>query len=92
MSNAPVPTERRQYIFDQLQNAFSPTFLEVIDESDKHIGHAGHQGGGRHFAVRIESAELNALSRVEAHRKIYALFTDLMPAAIHAMRIELLGR
>lgn len=76
-------------IRQRLLEAFSPSQLEVIDESDQHIGHAGHGGGGRHFAVVISAPALNSLSRVEAHRRIYALFDDLMPDQIHALRIKL---
>lgn len=78
-------------IKQRLTDAFEPTHLEVIDESDQHIGHAGHQGGGRHFAVVIASDKLKGLSRVDAHRKIYALFTDLMPHEIHALRIQVVN-
>lgn len=74
----------------RLEQAFAPTHLEVIDESDQHIGHAGHQGGGRHFAIVISAVSLKGLSRVEAHRKIYALFTDVMPDRIHALRIKVI--
>jgi BolA family transcriptional regulator, general stress-responsive regulator len=83
-------TERVALIRSRLQEAFAPTSLNVIDESDKHIGHAGHQGGGRHFAVVIAAPALNKLSRVEAHRKIYALFADLIPDKIHALRITII--
>jgi BolA protein len=76
-------------IKNRIQQSISPTYLEVIDESDKHIGHAGHQGGGRHFAVIIAADCLAAVSRVEAHRKIYALFNDMMPDQIHALRIHI---
>lgn len=79
---------RKVIIEARLQKAFSPTHLEVIDESDKHIGHAGHQGGGRHFAVVISAECFKGTSRVEAHRQIYALFEDLMPDQIHALRIK----
>lgn len=82
-----IATERIAIITSRIQQAFSPDYLEVIDESDKHIGHAGHQGGGRHFAIKIASVALNALSRVAAHRQIYALFDDMMPDQIHALRI-----
>lgn len=78
-----------ELIRQRLVEAFSPSHLEVIDESDQHIGHAGHGGGGRHFAIVISAPALSALSRVEAHRKIYALFYDLMPEQIHALRIKL---
>lgn len=79
--------ERVNLIRMRLEKALSPTYLQVIDESDQHIGHAGHQGGGRHFAIVIKADSLTGLTRVAAHQKIYALFSDLMPDAIHALRI-----
>lgn len=79
-----------ELITTRLQQAFLPESLEVIDESDQHIGHAGHQGGGRHFAIVISAASLKPLSRVAAHRKIYALFEDLIPKEIHALRIKII--
>lgn len=77
-----------QLIKSRLQEAFSPTYLEVLDESADHIGHAGYQGGGRHFAIVIAAPCFSGISRVEAHRQIYSLFTDLMPDEIHALRIK----
>lgn len=77
----------KELITTRLEQAFTPKELQVIDESDQHIGHAGHQGGGRHFAIVISADSLKGLSRVEAHRKIYSLFNDLMPEKIHALRI-----
>lgn len=74
----------------RLQDQFSPTYLEVMDESDQHIGHPGHQGGGRHFAIVISASAFKELSRVEAHRQIYALFTDLIPDEIHALKIKII--
>lgn len=76
-------------IEQRLQEAFAPDYLDVIDESHEHVGHAGYQGGGRHFAIIIHSHMLQSISRVEAHRKIYALFNDLMPDKIHALRIQI---
>lgn len=84
-----APNERASLIHSRLQQAFSPTHLEVIDESDQHIGHAGHQGGGRHFAVIITAECFKQVSRVEAHRQIYAVLSDLMPEQVHALRIKI---
>ena len=81
--------ERLQLIRQRLEDAFSPSHCDVIDESDKHIGHAGHQGGARHFAIMISTDCFKALSRVEAHRQVYALFADMMPETIHALRITI---
>jgi len=79
---------RVDLIKSRLVDAFSPTHVEVIDESDQHIGHAGYQGGGRHFAIIISAACFQGVARVNAHRKIYALFFDLMPEEIHALKIK----
>lgn len=74
-------------ITERLNKALNPSFLEVEDESDQHHGHAGFHEGGSHFKVEIASPMLARLSRVEAHRRIYAALTDLMPHEIHALRI-----
>ena len=70
---------RVELIKQRITEALKPSYLEVVDESDQHIGHAGHGGGGRHFAVIISAPCLQGLSRVAAHRRIYALFQDMMP-------------
>lgn len=82
--------DRKQVITERLSAAFEPSHLEVIDESDQHIGHAGHQGGGRHFAIIISAVEFKGVSRVAAHRKIYDLFVDMMPHKIHALKIKII--
>ncbi len=74
-------------ITERLSKAFSPTHLAVVDESDQHHGHAGHHAGGSHFKVEIAAPALAPLSRVEAHRKVYAVLADLIPQEIHALRI-----
>lgn len=81
---------RLNIIENRVRSALNPEHLKVIDESDQHIGHAGHQGGGRHFAIEISASSLSGLSRVQAHRKIYALFDDMMPEQIHALKIRII--
>lgn len=77
-----------QMVFQRLTEAFSPTFLEVHNESEQHIGHAGAQGGGQHLFIRIVSAQFSGISTVQRHRLIYNAVLDLMPNRIHAMRID----
>jgi len=72
---------------ERLQQAFSPSSLEVIDDSEQHKGHAGSQGGAGHYSIIIEANSLANLTRIEAHRKIYAVFADMIPEQIHALRI-----
>ncbi|HVX05557.1 MAG TPA: BolA family protein [Rhodanobacteraceae bacterium] len=70
----------------RLQQAFSPTTLEVIDEGHLHVGHAGEGTG--HFRVRIASAAFAGKTRVQQHRMIYDALADLMGRGIHALAIE----
>jgi hypothetical protein len=52
-------------ILHKLQHAFSPTRLELVDDSDRHHGHAGHTGAGEsHFNLKIEAEAFAGKARV----------------------------
>lgn len=82
--------DRINIITERLQNAFSPTQLEVIDDSHKHIGHAGAQGGAGHYTVIIHSDMFSNKSRVDVHREIYRTLNDMIPHEIHALQIKII--
>ena len=82
--------ERKQELESRINQALNPTKLEIIDESHKHVGHAGAAGGASHFFVSIAADELNNLSHVQQHRKIYQAVGDMIPEEIHALRIEVI--
>ncbi|WP_374598640.1 BolA family protein [Sphingosinicella sp.] len=64
-----------------------PTYLEVRNDSDRHRGHAGHDGTGEsHFTVSIVSEAFAGKNRVQRQRAIYAALGDLMES-IHALAI-----
>ncbi len=66
----------------------SPSFIEVIDDSHKHIGHEGAKDGHGHFSLTLSSACLKDLSRIQQHQKIYEALGDLMQTDIHALSIS----
>ena len=67
---------------------FSPTRLEVVNESHKHAGHSGHDGTGEsHFAVLIRSDALAAMGRVARHRAVHQALGDLNQR-IHALALD----
>ena len=84
-----LSSSRLEHIRAQLQKSLSPSYLEVLDESPAHIGHAGAQSGAGHFAVIITSEALAGLSRVKAHQKIYSVLAEMIPHEIHALRISI---
>jgi BolA protein len=67
--------------------ALSPSTVELIDESHKHVGHAGARDGRGHYALRIVSDAFADAGAVARHRKVYAALGELMQTDIHALSI-----
>jgi BolA protein len=87
-ATAPVATEMQR----RLVAALHPSRIELEDQSDRHIGHAGHDGRGEsHFALLIESADFAGMSRVQRQRAVYAALGDLMRERVHALTIRALA-
>ncbi len=82
----------RDRIHEKLVDAFSPTTLEIVDESQKHAGHAGARPGGEtHFRVRVVSDAFLGQNRVTRHRSVYAVLEDEMKdGGVHALALETL--
>jgi BolA protein len=67
----------------------APSRLELLDESDKHIGHAGAApGGNTHWKLTIVSAAFAGHATVARHRMIYEALGELMHKPIHALSIN----
>jgi len=71
-----------------LEAAFAPAAIEVIDDSHRHIGHAGARDGRGHFIVDIVSDRFSGLASLARHRAIYAALGDMMSTDIHALSIR----
>jgi len=80
--------ERVARIEAALRQAFAPSVLEVLDESHKHVGHAGARDGRGHFAVRIVSPAFAGMAPLARHRAVYAALGDMMRDDIHALSIQ----
>ncbi|MCB4365239.1 BolA family transcriptional regulator [Hydrogenophaga taeniospiralis] len=74
-----------------LRAALAPTWLEVLDESAAHAGHAGANalGYGTHFRVRIGGPAFAGKSRVAQHRLVYDALQKFTDAGLHALAIEI---
>lgn len=79
----------RDAIERKLSLKFAPSHLDVVDESEKHRGHAGSRPGGEsHFRVRITSSQLDGLSRVAQHRAVMETLDAELKSGVHALAIE----
>ena len=72
-----------------LQQALSPSVLDLWDESDDHKGHAGAAAGGGHFHLIIVSEAFAGQARVGRHRLVYDALQKFTDAGLHALAIEI---
>lgn len=81
----------RDTIIEKLSGRFQPDHLEVIDESNRHFGHAGwREGGETHFRVRIATRHFAGSSRVAQHREVMETLGAELKGRVHALAIEVL--
>lgn len=90
MSTVRGPME--QLLRQRVTQRYSPTKLEIENESHKHRHHAPMQGVDSqetHFKVTIVSEEFASQSRIERQRGVYQLFKDEMKMdnGIHALSL-----
>ena len=92
MSDTAFNATTAEALKSTLQRDLSPSFVEVIDESAAHAGHAGANGlgFGTHFRVRIASPAFAGKSRVATHRLVYDALRSFTDAGLHALAIEVL--
>ena len=69
-------------------SALEPQSVELLDESGRHVGHAGAAAGGSHFKLVIVSSRFAGLDKLQRHRMVYAALGPLMRREIHALAIQ----
>jgi len=78
-----------QEIESLLRHAFSPSRLEVTNDSANHHGHAGDDGSGEsHFTVEIEADAFAGMSRLARQRAVNATLGDIPGNRVHALAIR----
>ena len=81
----PVEQEMEQLLIA----AFSPTRLELINDSAKHSGHSGDDGSGEsHFTIVIEAPAFADMSRIERQRAVNKALGDIPGERVHALAIQ----
>lgn len=82
----------RDTIAQKLSIKFAPTHLEVIDESEKHRGHAGWRAGGEtHFRVRIATGQFAGKTLLAQHRAVMETLAAELQGGVHALAIEVIA-
>lgn len=80
----------------KLTARFTPTRLEIVDDSARHAGHAGHpggagQGGETHFTVTLVSPVFVGIGRVARQRMVYETLAEELAGGVHALALSTLA-
>jgi BolA protein len=77
-------------IREKITAELSPVTLDIIDQSEKHKGHAGHRPGGEsHFDVSVVAAGFEGLNRVARQRRVYQILAEELAGPVHALSLDL---
>ncbi|QIK37567.1 BolA family transcriptional regulator [Caldichromatium japonicum] len=76
---------RKQRIEQRLQEALSPVYLDVADES---YMHAVPTEAESHFKLLVVSAAFAGISLLERHRQINELLADEFKQGLHALTMH----
>ena len=73
----------------KLTEAYKPTALEIVDDSESHRGHGGFiEGGETHFNIAISSPAFKGMSRVAQQRSIMTLLKAELDERVHALALK----
>lgn len=77
-------------ITDKLETEFSPTSLEIVNESHLHSGHQeSFDGSGEtHLRIKIVSSAFEGMNRVARHRAINTQVEAEIALGLHAVAID----
>ena len=79
----------RDTIAAKLARAFAPLYLDVVDQSQLHAGHAGARPGGEsHFSIHIVSQAFRGKTRIERHRMVNEALAGELAGGVHALAIR----
>ncbi|MBT4837558.1 MAG: transcriptional regulator BolA [Methylococcales bacterium] len=75
----------QQTIETKLKETFSPTYLEVINESSNH---SVPEGSESHFKLIVVSDEFEDKRLIQRHRLINGLLSNELKTGIHALALH----
>lgn len=85
------------YLNQVLNDRFTPTYLEIKDESYQHVGHQGVLEQTQqalhpitHLRLIMVSEKFQGLSRVSRHRLVYEILENHFEIGLHAVVLNLM--
>ena len=73
-----------------LRQHFTPSVLQIEDESARHAGHAGAAPGGEtHWRVLLVADAFQGLGRLQRSRRVHAALEAEFAGGMHALSLSL---
>lgn len=87
-SVGPIQASIERKIREHLQ----PIEFSIVNDSQKHAGHAGNPGGGphaeTHFSLTCVSDKFKGQKLIQQHRMIYDLLQEEFDQGLHALALK----
>lgn len=81
---------RQQRIESILREHFAPTSLNVLDESQNHLGHSGARPEGEtHYRIQMTAPQLVGQTRLAQHRAVNLVLQGEFEMGMHALALEI---
>lgn len=75
-----------QAMEQKLAAEFSPTFLRIINDSSKHLGHLPEDLDESHLGIVVVSEKFSGMNRVARSRAVHSVVAEEI-AKIHAVTV-----
>lgn len=78
-----------KYIEKKLEEKIKFESIEIIDNSERHIGHKSFSKNRYHLHLKIKSLYLKSITRLNAQKLIMKILKDDLKNKIHALEISI---
>ena len=81
---------RKQRIYQLLSKKFDDFLLEIIDNSNFHVGHNNYDGKNEtHIKIVLKKKNNHSINRLNIHRLINNLLEDEFKNGLHSLEIKI---
>uniref|UniRef100_A0A7S3VUN7 Bola-like protein n=1 Tax=Dunaliella tertiolecta TaxID=3047 RepID=A0A7S3VUN7_DUNTE len=91
-TNGPIASS----LLEKVQSQLNPAYINLVNESHKHAGHAGNTRGTAafearetHFKLELVSEKFAGLPAVRRHQLVYGLLDEEFKQGLHALSMKL---
>ena len=83
---------RKKRIYKLLSNELKDFSLDIIDNSNLHIGHNNFNGKGEtHILLKLTPKKIVKFNRIQIHRKINKILEKEFDEGLHSLEINIIN-